>query len=65
MVKATVTIAALFAILAAPYANAGFPGRALPQPASDTDFHDNGESDPAKVALGAQLFYDKVLSGRA
>lgn len=35
----------------------------LPPPATDADFYDNGATDPAKVALGAQLFFDKVLSG--
>ena len=29
----------------------------------DSDYHDNGAPDPAKVSLGAQLFFDKVLSG--
>lgn len=37
---------------------------ATPLPAlQDTDYHDNGAPDPAKVSLGAQLFFDKVLSG--
>ena len=36
---------------------------ALPLPATNADDYDNGASDPAKVALGAQLFFDKVLSG--
>ncbi len=36
---------------------------ALPLPATDADYYDNGAPDPAKVALGAQLFFDKVLSG--
>ena len=36
---------------------------ALPLPATNADYYDNGASDPAKVALGAQLFFDKVLSG--
>ncbi len=35
----------------------------LPQPVSDTDYLLNGAFDPAKVALGQQLFFDKVLSG--
>lgn len=38
-------------------------GRNLPAPASDTDYSDNGEPDESMVALGAQLFFDKVLSG--
>ena len=49
--------------LAATSAEAGGFRSALPQPASNSDYYDNGESDSAKVALGAQLFYDKVLSG--
>jgi len=36
---------------------------ALPQPATDASFYENGEPEPAKVTLGAQLFFDKVLSG--
>ena len=35
----------------------------LPEPAADTDFYDDGNPDPAKVALGGQLFFDKILSG--
>ena len=35
----------------------------LPAPATDADYYDDGASDLAKVALGAQLFFDKVLSG--
>jgi cytochrome c peroxidase len=35
----------------------------LPPPTTNADYYDNGAPDPAKVALGAQLFYDKVLSG--
>lgn len=35
----------------------------LPAPATDADYYDTGSPDPAKVALGAQLFFDKVLSG--
>lgn len=36
---------------------------ALPQPATDADYYENGAPDAAKVELGAQLFFDKVLSG--
>ena len=36
---------------------------ALPLPAADADYYDNGSPDPAQVALGSQLFFDKVLSG--
>ncbi len=35
----------------------------LPEPVSDTDYYDNGAPDVAKVRLGAQLFFDKILSG--
>lgn len=35
----------------------------LPRAAADRDFYDNGQTDPAKAQLGAQLFFDKVLSG--
>ena len=39
------------------------PGLNLPDPVGDEDYYDNGRPDPAKVALGAQLFFDKILSG--
>ena len=32
-------------------------------PASNADYYDNGTPDPAKVALGKSLFFDKLLSG--
>ncbi|MDJ0760784.1 MAG: cytochrome c peroxidase [Woeseiaceae bacterium] len=35
----------------------------LPDPPTDSDYNDNGVPDPAKVELGAQLFFDKILSG--
>ena len=35
----------------------------LPEPVTDTDYFDNGAPDAAKVQLGAQLFFDKILSG--
>lgn len=35
----------------------------LPAPARDSDFHDNGHPDPAKVHLGQLLFFDKILGG--
>ena len=38
-------------------------GLSLPQAPEDADYYDNGNPDPAKVALGAQLFSDKILSG--
>ena len=36
---------------------------ALPMPVTDADYYDNGVPDAAKVALGKQLFFDKILSG--
>ena len=38
-------------------------GLALPSAPNDADYYDNGSPDPAKVVLGAQLFFDKILSG--
>lgn len=35
----------------------------LPVPVADTDFHGAGSPDEAEVALGQQLFFDKILSG--
>ncbi len=35
----------------------------LPAPVGDADFLDNGNPHAAKVELGKQLFFDKVLSG--
>ena len=35
----------------------------LPQPVTDSDYYDNGRPDAAKVELGKNLFFDKVLSG--
>ena len=40
------------------------PGRSwLPEPATDADYFDDGTPGAAKVELGAQLFFDKILSG--
>ena len=36
---------------------------ALPLPAADSDYYDNGKPAAAKVELGKQLFFDKILSG--
>ena len=36
---------------------------ALPLPATSADFYDNGAPNAGKVKLGAQLFFDKILSG--
>ncbi|HIP80723.1 MAG TPA: cytochrome-c peroxidase, partial [Kiloniellaceae bacterium] len=33
------------------------------EPVADSDFHDDGRPDQAKVRLGRFLFFDKVLSG--
>lgn len=33
------------------------------RPLTDADFHDNGTPDTAKVELGRNLFFDKILSG--
>ena len=38
-------------------------GLQLPAPVTDADYVANGAPDPAKVELGAQLFFDKILSG--
>ena len=46
------------------YSNAiGGQGLSLPDAPQDSDYYDNGRPDPGKVALGAQLFFDKILSG--
>jgi len=37
--------------------------RSLPEPVTDADYYDNGRPDDAKVELGKQLFFDKILSG--
>lgn len=36
---------------------------ALPPPVTDADFIVDGRASPAKIALGQQLFFDKILSG--
>jgi cytochrome c peroxidase len=38
-------------------------GRFLPDAPRDSDYYDNGSPDAAKVALGGELFFDKILSG--
>jgi cytochrome c peroxidase len=35
----------------------------LPAAIMDADYYDNGAPDQARVRLGAQLFFDKILSG--
>jgi len=41
-----------------------YSGRSwLPEPVTDADYYDNGMPDAAKVDLGKQLFFDKILSG--
>ncbi len=37
--------------------------QSLPAAATDSDYYDNGSPGDAKVQLGAQLFFDKVLGG--
>jgi len=58
--KKTTLGAALFSVLVSVGAQAGY---ALPYPVSDADFFDNGSPPPAKVELGKNLFWDKILSG--
>ncbi len=48
--------------IAQPSAAAAFPAN-LPAPATDADYLDNGRPDTFRVALGRQLFFDKILSG--
>lgn len=45
------------------YSGAAKKARHLPTPATDADYYDNGAPSAKKVFLGAQLFYDKILSG--
>jgi cytochrome c peroxidase len=56
-----------FAIAVSVPASAGEKGsswqRLLPSAVSDAHYVANGLPDPAKVELGRQLFFDKVLSG--
>ncbi len=59
-------IAASLALSLAPVAQADsghHHGQNLPTPLTDADFHDNGAPDPAKVELGKNLMFDKILSG--
>ncbi|MDH5445158.1 MAG: cytochrome-c peroxidase [Gammaproteobacteria bacterium] len=37
--------------------------KSLPSPITDADFHDNGKPSVAKVELGKNLMFDKILSG--
>jgi cytochrome c peroxidase len=39
------------------------PAAWLPNATRDKDYYDGGNPSPAKVRLGAQLFFDKILSG--
>ena len=62
--------AAMIAALVFQYstsADAGYQKRSgqswLPAPVSDASYLDNGAPDSAKVELGKQLFFDKILSG--
>ena len=54
------TIATLLFAFSGPIAA---KGSWLPDAPNDNDYYDNGAPDPAKVSLGAQLFFDKILSG--
>ncbi|MCB1034224.1 MAG: hypothetical protein KDD47_10365, partial [Acidobacteria bacterium] len=38
-------------------------GPALPRPAVDADYYEDGSPVQAKVELGRLLFFDKILSG--
>ncbi len=56
-------IAKALAVAGAALLLATAPGRAADiAPVVDADFYQNGRHDPAKVALGRMLFFDKVLS---
>jgi cytochrome c peroxidase len=61
-----VSIAALFLLFpsesVATSKNASGEAR-LPQPATDAEYLDDGAPGDAKVRLGQQLFFDKILSG--
>ena len=60
--SSAVAAGAVLLLLAA--ANAAGQGlAALPSAPTDNDYFDNGNPDPAEVSLGAQLFFDKELSG--
>lgn len=39
------------------------PQAKLPAPPTDENYYEDGQQNPEKVQLGAQLFFDKVLSG--
>ena len=54
-------LAAVIACL--PGMAAGSGAAWLPGAPSDADYYDSGQPDPGKVRLGAQLFFDKILSG--
>jgi len=54
----------LGAALVAVFISAGaHAGDGYPMPVSDADFFDNGNPPAAKVELGKNLFWDKILSG--
>jgi cytochrome c peroxidase len=62
MKRTSVLAGVLSAFVAASAASAaGFSK--LPAPIQDDDYYDSGAPSPAKVELGRQLFFDKVLSG--
>jgi cytochrome c peroxidase len=61
--RRSVLIVVSFLIASPSFGDTASSVRHLPIPTSDADFLHQGRSDPAKVALGAQLFFDKILSG--
>ena len=55
---------ALLSLGLAFYSSLGIAGQGpQPGPVTDSDFYDHGRAATAKVELGMQLFYDKLLSG--
>jgi cytochrome c peroxidase len=55
--------AAGFLILLVSAGASAAPAAWLPNAPRDKDYYDGGNPSPAKVHLGAQLFFDKILSG--
>jgi cytochrome c peroxidase len=56
------TLRILTSIIAV-YCSSAFSAEPSFRPLTDADFHDNGAPDAAKVELGRNLFFDKILSG--
>ena len=65
MRTSTLAMALLAVSLAATAPDAAADNRqfTLPTPTTHADYYDNGAPDPARVALGQQLFFEKILSG--